>query len=235
MASNREKKKTSTRILQFTRTYAKEMLLLPATVYKMAYKHLKKKRSQFLSILISILISFLITIWIVITIANMVFFYYHSKQLTDNEENRITSTEIYFSLALLIYMILLDYVSRLLQLLANERRKNHSVENSYRAAVYDLVRYQARPTIVNSCAIEKKTTNFSLNLEEDLEEENILTSFSTFFRKLLDRQHRILGIVILILVALHVCSPIIARVLNKAFIQYHFKRLFCVGEGDARP
>ncbi|CAF1150600.1 unnamed protein product, partial [Adineta ricciae] len=215
MTLNKEKKEMSTHILQFTRTYAKEMLLPPATVYKMAYKHLKKKRSRFLSTLISILISFLITIWIVITIANMVFFYYHSKQLKDNEENRITSTEIYFSLALLIYMVLLDYVARMLQSLANERRKNHSLGNSHRAAVYDLVRYQARPTIVKSCLIERKRTNFSLNLEEDLDEENILTSFSTFFRKLLDRQHRIVGIVIVILVALHVCSPIIAREIVK--------------------
>ncbi|CAF1448426.1 unnamed protein product [Adineta steineri] len=222
MLSNLKTKKTSTstHILQFTRNFLKEILILPVTVYKMTYKYLQKKRNHFQSILISIFMSFSITLWTLITIMNIIFFYYHSKQLKDNEENKITSIEIYFSLALLIYIILLDYIARMFQSLANERRKNLSVENSYRAAVYDLVRYQAQPTIVNSLPIENDDTDFTINLDENSDEEDFLASIASFSRNLisrllLDRQHRILGIIIIILVSIHVCSPIIAREIVK--------------------
>ncbi|CAF1160426.1 unnamed protein product [Adineta steineri] len=223
MLSNSKIKKTSTstHILQFTQNYLKEILILPVSVYRMAYKYLQKKRNHYQTVLISIFMSFLITLWTLITIMNIIFYYYHVKQLKDNEENQITTIEIYFSLALLIYIILLDYIARMFQSLANERRKNLSVENSYRAAVYDLIRYQAQPTIINSSPVENNNnSNFSINLDENSDEENLLTSISSFSRNLiskilLDRQHRILGIIIIILVSIHVCSPILAREIVK--------------------
>ncbi|UJR38737.1 hypothetical protein I4U23_031402 [Adineta vaga] len=210
---------TSEHIVKFTKNYMIEMLILPVTVYKMVYGYLRKKRNQSQSIAISVLISFLMTVWILITLMNVVLYYHHSKQLKDNEGNEVMTIEVYFPLMLLIYTILLDYVARMFQSVANTRKKLLSVGNSYRAAVYDLIRYQARPIIINRLPNEDENVTFTVNLDPNLERENISISKSTRFRKLfrieVDRRNIIVGLIIFLLASIHACTPLIAREIVK--------------------
>ncbi|CAF1166643.1 unnamed protein product [Didymodactylos carnosus] len=103
----------------------------------------------------------------------------------------------------------------MLETLAKERKKFLSVKNAYRIASYDLIRYRARPAIINPLPVEKIDETLPCGLDPDSKQSSFSESKPTPLENQSYHSYLIPGSIIVLLASVHAYAPIIARAILK--------------------